>query len=87
MTAHARVLHRAEPVRCARAALRRDVIAGLSAGPKRIPPKYFYDERGLASCSSRSRALPEYYPTRTELEILRDTRRAIAGHHSRPARR
>ena len=46
-----------------------DVIAGLSAPRKALPPKYFYDERGSrlfeAICE-----LPEYYPTRTELAML-----------------
>lgn len=48
----------------------RDVIAGLSARPKRLPPKYFYDEAG-ARLFEEITALPEYYPTRTELAILR----------------
>jgi len=47
-----------------------DVVAGLSQPQKRIPPKYFYDPRGCelfeAICG-----LPEYYPTRTELAIMR----------------
>lgn len=46
-----------------------EVLAGLRASPKRIPPKYFYDRRGCelfdAICG-----LPEYYPTRTELSIM-----------------
>jgi dimethylhistidine N-methyltransferase len=48
---------------------RRDVVAGLSAQPKRLPSKYFYDERGSmlfeAICE-----LPEYYPTRQETALL-----------------
>ena len=48
----------------------RDVIAGLTARPKRLPPKYFYDEAG-AQLFEEITALPEYYPTRCELEILR----------------
>ena len=48
-----------------------EVIAGLSRPLKELPPKYFYDERGSelfeAICG-----LPEYYPTRAELEIMRD---------------
>jgi uncharacterized SAM-dependent methyltransferase len=55
----------------------RDVIAGLSARPKRLPPKYFYDETG-AQLFEHITALPEYYLTRCELEILRERARDIA---------
>jgi dimethylhistidine N-methyltransferase len=48
-----------------------DVIAGLTARPKRLPPKYFYDEAG-AQLFEEITALPEYYPTRCELAILRE---------------
>jgi L-histidine Nalpha-methyltransferase len=47
----------------------RDVVAGLSARPKRLSPKYFYDERGAQLFEEITR-LPEYYPTRCELAIL-----------------
>jgi dimethylhistidine N-methyltransferase len=47
----------------------RDVIAGLTAKPKRLPPKYFYDKTGSA-LFERITAQPEYYPTRSELKIL-----------------
>jgi L-histidine Nalpha-methyltransferase len=49
--------------------LRRDVRAGLTATPKTLPPKYFYDERGSELFDEITR-LPEYYPTRTERAIL-----------------
>ena len=49
----------------------RDVIAGLSARPKRLSPKYFYDEAG-SKLFEQITALPEYYPTRCELDLLRD---------------
>ncbi|WP_046471276.1 L-histidine N(alpha)-methyltransferase [Allosalinactinospora lopnorensis] len=49
--------------------LRRDVHDGLSAHPKSLPPKWFYDERGSALFEEITR-LPEYYPTRTERAIL-----------------
>src|ERR1700746_156441 len=49
----------------------RDVIAGLTAHPKGLSPKYFYDETG-AQLFEAITALPEYYLTRCELEILRD---------------
>jgi L-histidine Nalpha-methyltransferase len=50
--------------------LARDVITGLSASPKRLSAKYFYDEAGSRLFDEITR-LPEYYPTRTELQILR----------------
>src|SRR3954469_7590201 len=46
-----------------------DVRAGLSATPKSLPPKYFYDARGSELFDAITR-LPEYYPTRTERAIL-----------------
>ena len=50
-------------------ALRADVRAGLSASPKFLPPKWFYDERG-SELFEKITLLPEYYPTRTERSIL-----------------
>jgi len=49
----------------------------LTARPKRLPPKYFYDETG-AQLFEQITALPEYYLTRCELEILRERARDIA---------
>ncbi|AEV87306.1 histidyl-tRNA synthetase [Actinoplanes sp. SE50] len=49
--------------------LRADVRDGLSADPKRLPPKWFYDARGSRLFEDITR-LPEYYPTRTERAIL-----------------
>ncbi len=46
-----------------------DVRAGLSASPKELPPKWFYDERGCELFDAITR-LPEYYPTRRERSIL-----------------
>jgi dimethylhistidine N-methyltransferase len=54
-----------------------DVIAGLTARPKQLPPKYFYDEAG-ARLFEEITALPEYYPTRCELAILRERSGDIA---------
>src|SRR5246127_696843 len=51
-----------------------DVIAGLSSDPRTLPCKYFYDERG-AALFQKICELPEYYVTRTEIDIL-DRRRA-----------
>jgi dimethylhistidine N-methyltransferase len=48
-----------------------DAVAGLTAMPKRLPPKYFYDVAG-SELFERITTLPEYYPTRCELGILRD---------------
>jgi L-histidine Nalpha-methyltransferase len=47
-----------------------DVIRGLSAPRKQLPSKYLYDETG-SQLFDRICELPEYYPTRTELEILK----------------
>jgi dimethylhistidine N-methyltransferase len=52
------------------AAFAADAVAGLSATPKKIPPKYFYDSAG-SELFEKITELPEYYPTRTELGILR----------------
>ena len=46
-----------------------DVVAGLTATPKRLSPKYFYDSAGSALFEQIT-ALPEYYPTRREIGIL-----------------
>ncbi len=51
------------------ASLRADVIAGLTATPKSLPPKWFYDELGSELFDKITR-LDEYYPTRAEREIL-----------------
>jgi L-histidine N-alpha-methyltransferase len=49
--------------------LRRDVREGLTASPKALPPKWFYDEHG-SILFERITELPEYYPTRAERAIL-----------------
>ena len=54
-----------------------DVIAGLSGSPRSIPCKYFYDERG-AMLFQKICELPEYYITRTEIDILDRNRADIA---------
>ena len=46
-----------------------EIRAGLARSPKEVPPKYFYDHRG-SELFERITELPEYYPTRTEREIL-----------------
>jgi len=55
----------------------RDVVAGLTAHPKRLSPKYFYDKTG-AQLFEAITALPEYYLTRCELEILEERAREMA---------
>src|SRR3954462_12139236 len=47
-----------------------DVIVDLSKFPKKLSPKYFYDVAG-SELFEQITVLPEYYPTRTELGILR----------------
>jgi dimethylhistidine N-methyltransferase len=49
----------------------RDVMEGLSQPRKELNPKYFYDERGSALFEAICE-LPEYYPTRTEMAIMRE---------------
>jgi dimethylhistidine N-methyltransferase len=58
-----------------------DVLAGLSARQKAIPAKYFYDEEG-SRLFEEITALEEYYPTRTELALLRSAAPEIAGYIS-----
>src|SRR5271167_4653129 len=48
-----------------------DVIDDLAQRPRRLSPKYFYDAAGSELFEQITR-LPEYYPTRTELTILRE---------------
>ncbi|KAA0023845.1 L-histidine N(alpha)-methyltransferase [Antrihabitans cavernicola] len=58
-------------------ALRWDARAGLTASPKWLPPKWFYDARG-SELFEQITELPEYYPTRTERELLRANAADIA---------
>jgi dimethylhistidine N-methyltransferase len=48
---------------------REELLAGLLSRPRSINPKFLYDERG-SELFSRICELEEYYPTRTEVEIL-----------------
>jgi L-histidine Nalpha-methyltransferase len=59
-------------------ALRHDARAGLTATPKSLPPKWFYDAQGSA-LFDKITELPEYYPTRAERSILREVARSVAG--------
>ena len=56
-----------------------EVVRSLRQAKKSIPPKYFYDDAGSKLFDAITR-LPEYYPTRTEIGILRHHRDAIARH-------
>jgi L-histidine Nalpha-methyltransferase len=51
--------------------LANDVLDGLTKPFKELAPKHFYDARG-SQLFEQICELPEYYPTRTELAILRD---------------
>ncbi|MCV7223988.1 L-histidine N(alpha)-methyltransferase [Mycolicibacterium elephantis] len=65
------------PANSAARALRRDVLDGLTQTPKALPPKWFYDSVG-SDLFDRITRLPEYYPTRTEAQILRARSAEIA---------
>ena len=62
------IIHHLPPDHLGRS-LRADVRAGLSASPKTLPPKWFYDKLG-SELFERITGLPEYYPTRAEREVL-----------------
>jgi dimethylhistidine N-methyltransferase len=47
-----------------------DVLQGLSQAQKSLPAKYFYDEHGSV-LFEKICELPEYYPTRTEIALMR----------------
>lgn len=63
------LLTRTLPEDATGAALRADVLHGLTRSPKSLPPKWFYDARG-SELFEEITALDEYYPTRAEREIL-----------------
>ncbi|WP_335937409.1 L-histidine N(alpha)-methyltransferase [Streptomyces sp. PTD5-9] len=71
------LLTRTLPADATDAALRADVLHGLTRRPKTLPPKWFYDARGSELFEEITR-LPEYYPTRAEREILIDRADEIA---------
>jgi len=54
-----------------------DILRGLSTTPRQLPSKYFYDAQGSALFEQITQQ-PEYYPTRTELQMLQDCARDIA---------
>lgn len=63
------LLTRTLPSDATDAALRADVLDGLTRHPKSLPPKWFYDAHGSDLFEEITR-LEEYYPTRAEREIL-----------------
>ena len=63
-TIHYHELHRPA------ASMAAEVHAGLSCKQKSLPPKLFYDKKGSELFDVITR-LPEYYPTRTEVGLLR----------------
>jgi L-histidine Nalpha-methyltransferase len=60
-------------------AFRADVLTGLALRPRAIPARWFYDHRG-SELFEEITALPEYYPTRTEVGILEAIGPELARH-------
>lgn len=56
-----------------------DVRRGLGAHPRRLPPKWLYDDEGSRLFEEITR-LPEYYPTRAERAILESNADDIVAH-------
>jgi dimethylhistidine N-methyltransferase len=83
MSVAARKTSRAEAPAHATSEFAADVLAGLTAMPKRLSPKYFYDRVG-SELFERITELPEYYLTRCDVGILTehadDIARLIADH-------
>ncbi len=77
MNVHAAALSQSHPFDEQTSAFAGDVIGDLSQFPKRLSPKYFYDAKG-SELFEQITVLPEYYPTRTELGILRSRGDEIA---------
>ena len=77
MNVHAAALAKAQRFDPQTSAFAADVLDGLSRQPKQLSPKYFYDAAG-SELFEQITVLPEYYPTRTELGILRARSTEIA---------
>src|SRR5438045_8427982 len=77
MNVHAAALAQAYQFDEQTSAFAGDVIGDLSKFPKKLSPKYFYDVKG-SELFEQITVLPEYYPTRTELAILRERGGEIA---------
>jgi dimethylhistidine N-methyltransferase len=65
------------PPKAEASAFETDILAGLAASQKHVPAKYFYDGAG-SQLFERITEVPEYYPTRSEMRILRDHAADIA---------
>src|SRR4030088_2218390 len=77
MNVHAPALAKAHCFDEQTSAFAGEVLEDFSQHPKRLSPKYFYDATG-SELFEQITLLPEYYPTRTELSILRDRGSAIS---------
>ena len=55
-----------------------EILLGLGKTPKSLSPKFFYDEKGSHLFTEITRQ-PEYYLTRTEVELLRSHASEISG--------
>ena len=56
-----------------------DISLSLNRDSKYISPKYFYDKKG-SELFEEICALPEYYPTKTEIKILKNLRHDLVSH-------
>lgn len=54
-----------------------DVLIGLGSSPRKLPPKYFYNELG-SELFQQITELPEYYPTRTERAVMEASAQQLA---------
>lgn len=57
--------------------LKQELLQGLLADRKYVNPKFFYDEYG-SQLFEKIMKLPEYYPTRTEIALLKQYQDEIA---------
>lgn len=57
--------------------LKEELLKGLCAEEKYINPKFFYDEYG-SQLFEKIMQLPEYYPSRTEMSLLKNYKDEIA---------
>ena len=74
---HQPATFRTEPLSPDQRAMLADTLFGLGSAQKTLPSKYFYDEEG-SRIFDEITELPEYYPTRTEAEIMALHGREIA---------
>ena len=77
MTHHPRSNVQRSERRSTDVALIQEVLRGLRSTPKQLSPTYLYDQRG-SELFEQICAVPEYYVTRTETQILEDNAAQIA---------